>query len=68
MRMKIVLIIFQQLMNAVITEIIGNKYLIYLDDIIVDKKNLGDYNKKLSYVFELLRKHNLKVQSEICEF
>lgn len=36
-------------------KLIGIKCLVYLDDIIVYKKNVRDYNNKLNEVFERLK-------------
>lgn len=60
--------IFQCLMDNVLSGIIGIKCLVYLDDIIVYGKNLGDLNGKLIEVFERLNVNNLKIQPDKCEF
>lgn len=56
-------------MNNVLSEIIGIKCLIYLDDIIVyGKICVNHFNNKLVEVFEQLNFCNLKIQPYKCEF
>jgi hypothetical protein len=42
--------------------------LVYLDDIIIFRGTLQVYNEKLRDLFCRLRKHNLKLQPDRCEF
>lgn len=55
-------------MNNVLLGAIGLKCLVCLDDITVHGKNIYDHNNKLIEVFELLKMHNLKGQSNKHEF
>jgi hypothetical protein len=40
----------------------------FLDDILIYANYLADHHKKLREVFKRLRKHNLKLQPDKCEF
>lgn len=59
---------FQRLMNNVLCNLIGLKCLVYLDDIIIFSADLCEHNKRIREVFTRLRKHNLKLQPDKCEF
>jgi len=55
-------------MNSILTGIQGLRCLVYLDDIVIYGPNLREHNKRLVEVFSKLRKHNLKLQPDKCEF
>lgn len=59
---------FQRLMNMVLSGLCGIKCLVYLDDIIVFGHNLEDHNSKLTDVLKCLRKNNLKLNPNKCQF
>jgi hypothetical protein len=59
---------FIRLMTNVLSGLQGIKCLVYLDDVVIFGKTLKDHNKKLRDVFGRLRKHNLKLQPDKCEF
>lgn len=59
---------FQRLMNTVLAGLQGIKCFVYLDDIVVYGQNLEEHNNKLIEVLEQLRKANLKLQPDKCEF
>lgn len=59
---------FQRLMNSVLTGVQGIKCLVYLDDIVIFGETLQIHNDKLRDVFGRMRKHNLKLQPDKCEF
>jgi len=59
---------FQRLMNSVLTGMQGLKCLVYLDDIVIYGASLADHNKRLEKVLQRLRKNNLKLQPDKCEF
>jgi len=46
----------------------GIRCLVYLDDIVIYGSSLQEHNKRLTEVLQRLRKHNLKLQVEKCEF
>jgi len=55
-------------MNSVLTGMQGLKCLVYLDDIVIYGASLEDHNKRLEEVLQRLRKNNLKLQPDKCEF
>lgn len=59
---------FQRLMNMVLSGLSGLKCLVYLDDIIVYGSNLNDHNVKLIDIFKCLRRNNLKLNPNKCNF
>lgn len=59
---------FQRLMNTVLSGIQGIKCLVYMDDIVVFGENLKAHNDRLLEVLERMRKYNLKLQPDKCEF
>lgn len=59
---------FQRLMNQILSGLNGVKCLVYLDDIIVYGVDLNDHNSKLIEVFTCLRKNNLKLNPNKCNF
>jgi hypothetical protein len=59
---------FQRLMNSVLCGIQGIKCLVYLDDIVIFGETLQVHSEKLREVLGRMRKHNLKLQPDKCEF
>jgi hypothetical protein len=59
---------FQRMMNNILSELIGNRCLVYMDDILVMGETLKEHNLKLRDVFQRLREHNLKIEPDKCEF
>jgi len=59
---------FQKLMNNVLSVLTGTRCFVFLDDIVLYANSLADHDKKLREVLERLRKHNLKLQPDKCEF
>lgn len=59
---------FMRYMNNIFVNLQGNTCFIYLDDIIVHGKTLEEHNSRLEEVFEVLRRHNLKLQPNKCHF
>ena len=41
---------------------------VYIDDMLVNSLNAGDHLKHLQEIFDILRKHNMKLNPEKCEF
>lgn len=60
--------VFQRLMNAVLSGLIGNTCFVYLDDIVIYSKTLEEHRKKLIKVFSRLRQHKLMLQPDKCNF
>jgi hypothetical protein len=46
----------------------GNRRLVYVDDILVLGETLNEHNRKLRDVFDKLREFNLKIEPDKCEF
>lgn len=59
---------FQRMMNSVLAGIQGKRAFVYLDDIVCYGKTLEEHNQNLVEIFKRLRKHNLKLQPDKCEF
>jgi hypothetical protein len=59
---------FQRMMNNVLSELIGNRCLVYMDDILIIGETLKEHNSKLRDVFQKLREYNLKIEPDKCEF
>jgi len=59
---------FQQMMNNVLSGLTGTRCFVFLDDIVVYANSLVEHDRKLRDVFRRLRKHNLKLQPDKCEF
>jgi hypothetical protein len=55
-------------MSTVFAGIRGIKCLAYFDDIVIFGETLQVHNEKLREVLGRLRKHNLKLQPDKCEF
>jgi hypothetical protein len=56
---------FQRMMNNVLSELIGNRCLVYMDDILIIGETLKEHNSKLRDVFQKLREYNLKSQINV---
>ena len=59
---------FQRLMNSVLSGLIGIHCFVYLDDVVIYGNSLEDHNKKLIKVLGELKKNNLKLHPDKCEF
>ncbi|PNF41072.1 hypothetical protein B7P43_G06245 [Cryptotermes secundus] len=59
---------FQRMMNDVLSEVIGTRCLVYMDDILIIGETLREHNSKLREVLQKLREYNLKIEPDICEF
>jgi hypothetical protein len=59
---------FQRLMTAVLSGIQGIKCLVYLDNVVIFRQTLEAHNDRLREVFSRMRKHNLQLQPDKCEF
>jgi hypothetical protein len=56
------------MMNNVLSELIGDRCLVYMDDILIIGETLKEHNSKLRAVFQKLREFNLKIEPDKCEF
>lgn len=59
---------FQRIMNFILTGLQGIDCFVYIDDIVIYGKSLEQHNDRLSRVLSQIRKHNLKLQTEKCNF
>lgn len=59
---------FQRVMDNVLRGLQNEKCLVYMDDILVYSATLEEHVNRLREVFERLRKYNLKIQPDKCEF
>jgi hypothetical protein len=59
---------FQRLMNGVFLGLIGTRYFVYLDDVIIFGETLQEHHERLREIFEKLRQFSLKIEPDKCEF
>jgi hypothetical protein len=59
---------FKHMVNNVLSELIGNGRLAYMDDILIIGETLKEHHSKLREVFQKLREFNLKIGPGKCEF
>ncbi|XP_041987906.1 uncharacterized protein LOC121739485 [Aricia agestis] len=59
---------FQKLMNTCLSGLQGSRCFVYLDDIVIYSFDLESHIDNLKAVFDRLRKFNLKLQPEKCQF
>jgi hypothetical protein len=58
---------FRRIMNNVLSELIGDRYLVSMDDILIGE-TLKEHNSRLQALFQKLREYNLKIEPDKCEF
>ncbi|KAL6418934.1 hypothetical protein ACFW04_011685 [Cataglyphis niger] len=59
---------FQRLMDLVLTGLQGEELFVYMDDIVIYATSLEEHARKYNALIERLRKANLKLQPDKCEF
>jgi hypothetical protein len=59
---------FQRMMNSVLRESIGERSLVYMDDVLVTGKTLEEHHMKLREVFNQFRKYHIKIEPDKCKF
>lgn len=59
---------YQLMVNKVLKELLRNTIEGYMDDIIMKSKKGESYAAKLLIVFDVLRKHNIRLNSTKCSF
>jgi hypothetical protein len=59
---------YQRMMNAVLRDSLGERCMVYMDDILIMGETLVEHNAKLKEVFSHLRKWNIKIEPDKCEF
>lgn len=68
MELKISPSAFSRVMSVTLSGLTCDKAFVYMDDLIVYGRNLESHSKNLIDIFERLRKVNLKVNPQKCEF
>jgi hypothetical protein len=58
---------FQRRINTELIGLIGTRYFVYLDDVIIFGQTLQEHTTRLRIVFEKLRQYNLKIEPHKCE-
>jgi hypothetical protein len=59
--------VFQAMMNRIFRELIDISVICYMDDILVYSATLIDHERDLEAVFQLIRKHQLKLKATKCQ-
>ena len=59
---------FQRLMDNVLTGLQGSELFVYLDDIVIYARSLEEHNVKIKRLMQRLRKSNLQLQPDKCQF
>lgn len=59
---------YQRMMNCILRESIGDRCWVYVDDVLVVGNTLSLHNQKLREVFMQMRKFNIQVEPDKCEF
>ena len=59
---------FQRLMDLVLSGLQGQELFVYMDDIVIYAASLEEHERKYKLLIDRLRKANLKLQPDKCEF
>ena len=59
---------YQRLMNKVFSEHIGSLMEVYIDDMLVKTKEVGNLLSDIRVVFNCLRQHNMRLNLPKCAF
>jgi len=59
---------FQRLMNTILKDYINKICVVYLDDVLIFSTSLEEHLQSIKKIFDTLRKWNLKVQFDKCNF
>jgi hypothetical protein len=59
---------FQRMMNNVLCGLTGTRCFVFLDDIVIYARSIHEHDDKIREVFKRIRKYNLKLQPDKCEF
>ncbi|RDY04798.1 Retrovirus-related Pol polyprotein from transposon 17.6, partial [Mucuna pruriens] len=59
---------YQRLMDKIFMEVMGVDVEVYLDDMVVKSKEAGKHYDALGRIFDILRKHQLRLNLEKCSF
>ena len=59
---------FMRLMNEVLKDFIGIFFVVYLDDILIDRKTKEDHIKHVEAILKRLHEEKLAINLEKCDF
>ncbi|RDX93594.1 Retrovirus-related Pol polyprotein from transposon 17.6, partial [Mucuna pruriens] len=59
---------YQCLMDRILKDVMGTNMEAYVDDMVVKSTTVGEHCNVLQRVFEILRRHKLKLNAEKCSF
>ena len=66
--LKNVGVTYQRMVTKIFRPLIGKSIEVYIDDMLVKSKECPDHTRHLQEVFELLQKHNMKLNPLKCAF
>jgi len=66
--LKNALVIFQRLMDLILTGLQKEELFVYMDNIVIYVASLEEHERKYNLLIEWLRKADLKLQPDKCEF
>ena len=67
-RLKTAPATFQKTMKGVLSGLTDTRCFVFLDDIVIYANSIVDHDRKLRDLFKRLRKYNLKLKPDKCEF
>src|SRR6266511_2114402 len=67
-RLYNILATFQQLMNYVLHDHLGEFVIVYLNDVVIYSKSMIEHVKHLDWILDQLKWAGLKIKVEKCEF
>ena len=59
---------YQKLVNGMFRDLIGKSVEVYIDDMLVKSKTVGDHIEHLNQMFNILRKYQMKLNPLKCAF
>lgn len=59
---------FQRLINSILRQYINKICVVYLDDILIFSSSLNEHVTNINKIFDVLRRANLKIQVDKCNF
>ena len=59
---------YQRLVNKMFKDLIGKSIEVYVDDMLVKSKTVGDHIRHLNKMFTILRKYRMKLNPLKCAF
>ena len=60
--------IYQRMMTKMFEPQLGRTIEVYINDIVVKSKIMSEHVKELTNIFEILRKHKLRLNASKCSF